>query len=371
MLASAGTGTPDTKWYADNPEADTFYIYNADQLAGVAELVNGVEYDFDANGTRIRKDAEGENRAADFEGKTVIMANDISLSAYGKGAAFNGGNGWIPIGTTLGDRANFRGVFDGNGKKITGLYIRADSLDDVGLFGAARLVKNLGVIDVDITGDLKVGGVTGAGNVENCYVTGAVTGKVSVGGVAGSGWYLANCYSSCTVSGEYNVGGVVGFVWGRRVTNCYSTGVVSGSKAVGGVVGTVRSYWGSRRAPKYGKGENRSGYFLDGVVENCAALNPSVNSLCLNAGRVVGRIEVKPVTLSNNAAFSGLANVAGNTVWPAIGAEDRDGINITAEDILTDGTFGGRFKAENGWTVEKGKLPGLGGKAVEIPAHLR
>jgi len=43
--------------------------------------------------------------------KYYNLNNDIDLSNYQTGA------GWIPIGTTY----SFNGIFDGNGKKITGL----------------------------------------------------------------------------------------------------------------------------------------------------------------------------------------------------------------------------------------------------------
>jgi len=39
--ATAETGMPDTKWYSNNPTATDFTISNADQLAGLAAVVNG------------------------------------------------------------------------------------------------------------------------------------------------------------------------------------------------------------------------------------------------------------------------------------------------------------------------------------------
>ena len=54
---------PDTSWYN---ETDTvFTISTADQLAGLAQLVNG--------------------GVDSFEGKTIILGNDIDLSDYGEG----------------------------------------------------------------------------------------------------------------------------------------------------------------------------------------------------------------------------------------------------------------------------------------------
>jgi hypothetical protein len=73
-------------------------------------------------------------------------------------------------------------VFDGGGHTISGLYINSTDYDNTGLFGGvsgnAAVVKNLGVIGADVTGNNDVGGVAGyvsCGTVQDCYVTGAVT----------------------------------------------------------------------------------------------------------------------------------------------------------------------------------------------------
>jgi hypothetical protein len=57
--------------------------------------------------------------------------------------------------------------------------------------------------------------------------------------------------------------------------------------------------------------------------------------------------------------------------WKNIGANLIDGADITIAQIRVSGTIGGRFNAANGWTVENGMLPGLGGAAIPLPLHLR
>ncbi|MDR2578154.1 MAG: hypothetical protein LBC70_05000 [Chitinispirillales bacterium] len=47
------------------------------------------------------------------------------------------------------------------------------------------------------------------------------------------------------------------------------------------------------------------------------------------------------------------------------------GLRISAEDIRSDGTIGGRFTSDGGWATEDGKLPGLSGSPLELPEHLR
>jgi hypothetical protein len=148
----------------------------------------------------------------------------------------------------IGDYDNpYKGVFDGNNHTISDLTITGD--DYVGLFGqlaSGAEVKNLGVVDVSITGTGSyVGGLVGMNNgtVTKCYSTGAVDGNDYVGGLAGSNsGTVTQCYGTGTVSGNEFIGGLVGDNYNRGdVTHCYSTGAVSGSgqwsSFVAGLVG--------------------------------------------------------------------------------------------------------------------------------------
>ena len=140
----------------------------------------------------------------------------------------------------------YRGVFEGNGHMISNLTIEGE--DDLGLFGVIAYeaeVKNLCVVDVNITGSGRcVGGLVGynvGGTVTNCYSTGAVTaGSRYVGGLVGvNQGSVATSYSNSTVTGEYSVGGLVGNNFYGSIANCYSTGAVTGdSRYVGGLVGS-------------------------------------------------------------------------------------------------------------------------------------
>ncbi len=122
-------GTADISWYNDT---DTeFVITTAEQLAGLAELVNG---------------------GNTFDGKTVKLGKDISLycedttpDADGDPLTFR------PIGDHSKD-GTFEGVFDGNGKTISNLYQNGWDLGydwynygSYGLFGNLNnaTVKNL------------------------------------------------------------------------------------------------------------------------------------------------------------------------------------------------------------------------------------
>jgi len=69
-------------------------------------------------------------------GKFYRLGNDIDLKSYlapgGAGFAKWGTSGWMPI-------SDFTGVFDGNGYKITGLWIDRCLMSNVGLFGNTEL----------------------------------------------------------------------------------------------------------------------------------------------------------------------------------------------------------------------------------------
>jgi flagellin-like protein len=179
-----------------------------------------------------------EDRSANY-----IVVNDIDASGT---VNWNNGQGFNPVGTYDFYQANseFTGSFDGQNHTISNLSInRLDYY--VGLFGrigAGGEVKNVGVINVNITGESDVGGLVGdndEGTVSNSYSTGNVTGESNtVGGLVGANdGNISNSYSTGNVTGESNrVGGLVGANDGN-ISNSYSTGNVTGEKWVGSLVG--------------------------------------------------------------------------------------------------------------------------------------
>ncbi|RLF71665.1 MAG: hypothetical protein DRN35_01985, partial [Thermoplasmata archaeon] len=163
----------------------------------------------------------------------------------------------------------FAGEFDGNNHTISNLKINMSFASKVGLIGHNKgTVKNVGVVDVDVSGGNEVGGLVGYNleTVNNCYATGDVSGSYQVGGLVGYNDHqggVSNCYVTGNVSGggDYvgglvgvnegtvsishvagnvsganNIGGLVGYNIGT-VRNSYATGNVSGSYQVGGFVG--------------------------------------------------------------------------------------------------------------------------------------
>lgn len=221
----------------------------------------------------------------------------------------------------------FTGTLDGQGYEIRSFEIEGFSYySDAGLFGnigEGGTVRNLNVVDIDVSGDDAVGALVGRfeggeeGAIENVSITGNVNATNPVGGIVGrmvSGT-VADCGSSANVQGSGSIGGIVGLMEGGDITRTYAKGDVSsqeggntneggfvglmdggeitlsfatgnvfGSLSVGGFVGNLRSgriekayTWGD-----VGCSEDRVGGFAGRVEEGEGFLEEvySVGSVC-------------------------------------------------------------------------------------------
>ena len=256
----AWDGTADISWYTDH-ETDTEYRFTtAEQLAGMAKLIN--------------------DDMANFKDKTIYLENDLDL----------GGHEWISIG----DGANtaggsFQGVFDGQSHVVYNLYshegLKSENKDNNnnlyrnGLFGAIynATVQNLGIENADIVIPMNDTSTYGKGilvdwmthsTIKNCYTTGSITGgsyiEKYIGGLAGflnGNNSISQCYSTAAITGNYDgeyyaeqegglepmdcwdsLGGIVGASYTGQVTisDCWFGGeiVVNSIQApVGGIIG--------------------------------------------------------------------------------------------------------------------------------------
>ncbi len=162
------------------------------------------------------------------------LVDNLNMS----GVTLNG-----PIGT--GAANQFHSNFDGNGKTISNLTINSPADDDIGLFGdigTGAEINNVSLINVNINGNERVGGLVGTndGSITNSSVAGVVTADGSVGGLAGeNGGDITNSYATGAVEGAADgVGGLVGDNDGD-ITNSYATGEVTGlvGEDTGGLVG--------------------------------------------------------------------------------------------------------------------------------------
>ena len=183
--------------------------------------------------------------------RSLDFADPSSYATGVVNADWRSGIGWQPE-----DLGYYRSpaTFDGNGHVISNLYVNVSDLDDrtneaSGLFAHVQedsVIRNIGVINVDITGGHNVGGLaaTNEGEVLNSYTTGRVSGSDNVGGLVGANRRIIRFSHSATeASGESRVGGLVG--WNTAgsggqdasITASFATANVTGGSEVGGLVG--------------------------------------------------------------------------------------------------------------------------------------
>ena len=251
-------GTADTSWYDENETE--FHLQTAEQLAGMAKLVN--------------------DKTANFKDKTVYLDNDLDLS----------GHEWNSIGDGANtDVGSFQGIFDGQSHVVYNLYshegLKSENKDNNnnlyrnGLFGAIynATVQNLGIENADIVIPMNDTSTYGKGilvdwmtnsTIKNCYTTGSITGgsyiEKYIGGLAGflnGNNRISQCYSTAAITGNYDgeyyaeqegglepmdcwdsLGGIVGASYRGQVTisDCWFGGeiVVNSIQApVGGIIG--------------------------------------------------------------------------------------------------------------------------------------
>ena len=139
----------------------------------------------------------------------------------------------------------FKGTFDGNGQAITGIRLRRPTGSFLGFFGNnAGTVKNLIIMEAEITGNGYVGGIAGGnnGHIENVSFSGDINGRNYVGGIAGrNDGDIIGCFSDAEISSTGKVGGIVGHNSGS-ITDCLFNGNFSGTTDAMGVAGTYTSY---------------------------------------------------------------------------------------------------------------------------------
>ena len=258
-------GTADTSWYTDHKTDTEYLITTAEQLAGLAKLVND------------------KTASVSFEGKTIYLDNDLDLS----------GTQWTPIGNGSNFGRYFAGTFDGQYHKIMNLHHHStgDELIRNGLFGVVSdggTLKDLLVTDADVAsndGSLLAGILADwvdGGTVENCYTSGKIENNVGdkmVGGLIGQctgSTQVKGCGSNATVISTESdedhvdtVGGLIG-QWenstdSSSITDCWFGGSVSCNNiysAVGGILGA--------------NFENFSGNKPGVIIKNCIVATKNI-----------------------------------------------------------------------------------------------
>lgn len=220
-----------------------------------------------ANGAQLQWFANEVNASKDNAALNARLTDDIDLSGICSSA-----NPWTPIGDHANNRI-YSGTFDGQGHKITGLYLKGNASNYtngntyyIGLFGECDgvTIKNLSVYGTAMAVTRMVGGLAGRtcgvsthrrSTVENCHnyvtLTGSATNDdiFSHGGLVGSAQEtdFIGCSNEVDITGyQGQVGGIVGNtgIGGVTLTNCWNNGHVhlrgykSTFEGVGGLVGS-------------------------------------------------------------------------------------------------------------------------------------
>lgn len=176
------------------------------------------------------------------------LMSDINLTDYLNDE--NPSQGWQPIGST--HKAAFKGILDGNGKTISGLWIKRPSTENVGFFGytIAATIKNLKIVATTIEGKNNVGGISGSGSdttISGCTFSGSVSGESYIGGYVGKSdavMKLSNDIATVTVTGTGDyVGGFIGHNDRNSIiSGCVlHDGNITGSNYVGGFYGAIEN----------------------------------------------------------------------------------------------------------------------------------
>lgn len=247
---------------------------------------------------------------------SFYLTQDIDCSAT---STWNGGNGWIPLGT-------FTGTLDGRGFAITDLYINRGATDNIGLFSIINggYVFDLSLTDTDIAGKDYVGALAGtvgpnATIIENITISGSVSGDGYAGGLSGfilnSAIDNVNSSATVTISSSFSyAGGLTAQADDSTFNDTHTTGAVSGPTFIGGLIGLSNgssfdncSATGSVTGV-YNQG-NVGGLIAStsntGTIENCSASGNVSGGVV--AGGLVGT-QSTGTTIDNSYATGSVSN---------------------------------------------------------------
>lgn len=157
--------------------------------------------------------------------KNAKLVKDIDL----------GTDNWTPIGS---ESSPYKGIFDGNGKKISNLNIKIEDKNGTyqGLFASldAATVQNLGIE---------------SGSIDAAQYIGSIAGSMTNNSV------IINCYNKALVTGHGDAsntmamaGGIVGYCENSQIIACYNEGEIGKSSVkpsltncdMGGIVGHIK-----------------------------------------------------------------------------------------------------------------------------------
>ena len=227
--------TDDEGNITDYPMQGPFRVSIDDDADGLIDIytlddLDAIRYQLDGSAYKTVHNVQPNKRgcpAAVCKGYELMRSldfnTDTSYRSTSNKVAWTTDEGWVSIGHASN---RFRGVFEGNGYTLSGLYINRPDSDHIGLFSALDAdseIKNVRLLDVDIRGRSRIGGLAGdnGGDITNSYVMGGTIANR----IRGSGL-------------ESFVGGLVGFNESRgEIISSFANVIVTGQNRVGGLVG--------------------------------------------------------------------------------------------------------------------------------------
>lgn len=297
---------PSITWTGGGTESDPYQVSTAEDLAAFRDAVNS-----------------GET----YEGKTVILTTDITLS-----------DAWTPIGNKS---KQFKGTFEGGGHCINDLnvningdgYLYGDSYGGLfGYIGTGGTVQNLGVtgkVSVILpNNDAYAGGIAGRnqGTIKNCFTT------VEVEAWGGNSY--ADSYA----------GGIAGCNQ-ADISNCYATGEISSALYAGGIAGTNTNYSNDGTISYcYATGKVNNNQYAAGIAYKQASVT---HCIALNTKGITSSGTIYRV--SSIAGTNNYASPLIDGTWADKGADKPNGADLT-DDNFTNVT--GANGAFTGWPTE-------------------
>lgn len=266
--------------------------------------------------------------------------------------------GWDPIGNSF--NTPFIGNYNGDGHKITNLYINRIASQGIGLFGYiyGSTLKNIKIHGANIKGEIAVGGIAGGVITDGTYRAGAMIHKctvyessiasadlnygVSIGGILGLvDVHAAVVIDSCRVFGQsteiaggYCVGGIVGSASTYStlmVSNCINEAkaVRGGIKCIGGIVGTADTL-------------NVFSCLNKSAVSGGIAAGTDPSIVSVGVGGLVGGAGYSNIVASANegsvSGKRGVGGIIGSTLVSGSGSESDPFVYNTAVVVTSKNT---------------------------------
>ena len=299
----------------DGSEAKPYEISCIEDLVAFSNMTNGNGI-IAQNGVLVT--TTKQNR---FDEKVVKLTRDLNFKSKYSYANhettdfgdLNGddtdGNKLITemtTGTGFKSIKEFCGIFDGNNKEISNLYINKEA-SAVGLFGKINhgtnygdgyvTIKNLGVSGY-VHGKETVGGIVASqiygvrADIINCYFEGTVDATGSgAGGIVGGNqrqMYITDCYNKADITSTGRSGGIVSTNTNGYIKNCYNTGSVSGGIGVGGICACD-----SKSIENcYNTGTITASRYTCGGIIGTYQYNTGNISKCYNTGTIYGGSQI-------------------------------------------------------------------------------